>query len=327
MRLITTDRLYFILTLWIWIITDQALGQQPNESVPSVILGGIGNVASSATNFLSGVVQRQKDLLHRVTDTATDYIVSAVERPRILLINATRATTGIIDSAASKGLEFKLRRFIEKLRSRMRYGIPELDIPPLEPFHLDGVRIDTDNPEIGNISAIITDLTVYGLSTFIIESAKLSLIGPSISVNLLFPELYATGDYNVSGILGDMFTIFGSGPFKATIYEFRLQFTVVLGYSRGLYIKDFDLDFALTSVLFDIENFMGGDEVGRIMNKVFQELTPQVVEIIKPDILPGIKSYVASRANETIQHLTMRDLFNILLGENEIRDIAHLIIP
>lgn len=31
----------------------------------------------------------------------------------------------------------------------MRYGIPELDIPPLEPFHLDGVRIDTDNPEIG----------------------------------------------------------------------------------------------------------------------------------------------------------------------------------
>ncbi|KAF7400513.1 hypothetical protein HZH66_005697 [Vespula vulgaris] len=278
MRLITTDRLYFILTLWIWITTDQALGQQPNESVPSVILGGIGNVASSATNFL----------------------VSAVERPRILLINATRATTGIIDSAASKGLEFKLRRFIEKLRSRMRYGIPELDIPPLEPFHLDGVRIDTDNPEIGNISAIITDLTVYGLSTFIIESAKLSLIGPSISVNLLFPELYATGDYNVS---------------------------VVLGYSRGLYIKDFDLDFALTSVLFDIENFMGGDEVGRIMNKVFQELTPQVVEIIKPDILPGIKSYVASRANETIQHLTMRDLFNILLGENEIRDIAHLIIP
>ncbi|KAI4483192.1 hypothetical protein M0804_008247 [Polistes exclamans] len=307
MRLKMIGRLFIIFPLLIWIITDQTLGQ-PNESVPSIILGGIENVASSATNFL----------------------VSAVERPRNLLINATRATTGIsetVDSAASKGLEFKLRRFIEKFRSRMRYGIPELDIPPLEPFNLDGIRIDTDNPEIGNVSAVITDLTLYGLSSFLIESAKLSLIGPTISVNLLFPELYATGNYNISGILGHMFALFGSGPFKATIYEFRLKVTVVVGYSRGLYIKDFDFDFTLTSVLFDIENFMGGDEIGRIMNKVFQELTPQVIEIIKPDILPGIKSYVASRVNETIQHLTMRDLFNILLGENEIRDIAHLIIP
>ncbi|KAI4501244.1 hypothetical protein M0802_003617 [Mischocyttarus mexicanus] len=307
MRLKMIGRLFLIFPLLIWIITDETLGQ-PNESVPSIILGGIENVASSATNFL----------------------VNAVERPRNLLINATRATTGIseiVDSAASIGLEFKLRRVIEKFRSRMRYGIPELDIPPLEPFHLDGILIDTDNPEIGNVSATITDLTVNELSLFVIENAKLSLIGPTISINLLFPELYATGNYNISGILGDMFMLFGSGPFRARIYEFRLKVTVVVGYSRGLYIKDFNLDFGLTSVLFDIENFMGGDEIGKIMNKVFQELTPQVVEIIKPDILPGIKSYVASRVNETIQHLTMRDLFNILLGEHEIRDIAHLIIP
>lgn len=47
------------------------------------------------------------------------------------------------------GLEFKLRRFLEKFRARMRNGIPELGIPPLEPFTLDEIDIDTDNPEIG----------------------------------------------------------------------------------------------------------------------------------------------------------------------------------
>lgn len=54
-----------------------------------------------------------------------------------------------VDSAASMGLEFKLRRFLEKFRVRMRNGIPELGIPPLEPFTLDEIDIDTDNPEIG----------------------------------------------------------------------------------------------------------------------------------------------------------------------------------
>lgn len=31
----------------------------------------------------------------------------------------------------------------------MYNGIPELGIPPLEPFTLDEIDIDTDNPEIG----------------------------------------------------------------------------------------------------------------------------------------------------------------------------------
>ncbi|KAK2585370.1 hypothetical protein KPH14_010046 [Odynerus spinipes] len=275
MRLRTIVRSFLFLFLSIWITTDVTRGQP--ESVPSAILDSIGNVASSATNFL--------------------------------------------DSAASKGLEFKLRRFFEKFRSLMRYGIPGTDIPSLEPFKVDGISVETDNPEIGNVSVIITDLTVYGLSTFMVDGAKLSLNGPTIAVNLSFPVLDTEGYYNISGIFGDIFTLFGSGPFKVKIYGFHVESSVVLGFSRGLYLRDFDLDFGLRSASYDVENFMGGEEVGKVMNKVFEELTPQIVEIIKPDILPGIREYAAYRLNETIQHLTMRDLFNVLLGEHEFRDI------
>lgn len=55
----------------------------------------------------------------------------------------------IVDSATSKGLEFKLRRFLEKFRGQMRYGIPQLGIPPLEPLQLDEIDITIDNPDIG----------------------------------------------------------------------------------------------------------------------------------------------------------------------------------
>lgn len=56
-------------------------------------------------------------------------------------------------------------------------------------------------------------------------------------------------------------------------------------------------------------------------------MTPEALDIIKPDILPIIQDYVAGHVNETIHHLTMRDLFHILLGEYEIGDITHLLIP
>ncbi|XP_043261114.1 uncharacterized protein LOC122402413 isoform X1 [Colletes gigas] len=299
---------------------------QPEEPLPS-ILGGIGNVATSATNFLTALMQRQKELLHRVTDTASDYISSAVEKPKSLLINATRVTTGIIDSAASKGLEFKLRRFLEKFRGRMRYGIPELGLPPLEPLQLDEIDIDINNPEIGNVSLTIENLVVHNLSTFVTNKAKLSLIGPTITGNVTIPHVYAEGIYNISGKIGDMLQLNSSGPFKADIYDFNLYVNTVLGYSRGMYLKSFYLDFSLRSIDMRLENFMEDEELSQIMSKVFQELTPKVLDIIKPDILPGIQSYVAGRVNETIHHLTMKDIFSILVGPNEIPDFAHLLIP
>lgn len=61
--------------------------------------------------------------------------------------------------------------------------------------------------------------------------------------------------------------------------------------------------------------------------QVFEDLTPEALDIIKPDILPPIQNYVASHINETIHHLTMRDLFHVLLGEYEFGDITHLLIP
>ncbi|XP_011268480.1 uncharacterized protein LOC105258719 isoform X2 [Camponotus floridanus] len=277
----------------------------PAEPLPSVLLDGIGNVANSATNFLT----------------------NAVERPRNLLINATRMTTGVIDSAASMGLEFKLRRFLEKFRVRMRNGIPELGIPPLEPFTLDEIDIDTDNPEIGKVHLVIENLELRKLSTFLIDRAKLSLIGPTIAVNISIPEILATGYYNISGILGDIYPLRGAGPFEMTVSGFRAYANTVLGYARGMYLKKFELDFSLRGIKIYLENFMGGEKIGQIMSQVFEELTPEAMDIIKPDILPPIQDYVASHVNETIHHLTMRDLFRVLLGEYEFGDITHLLIP
>lgn len=274
-----------------------------SEDPASSLFEGIGNVANSATNFLS----------------------SAVEKPRKLLINATRVTTSYIDSAASKGLEFKLRRIVEKFRARMPYGIPELDIPPLEPLELDEVQININNPEFGTMSLMIEDLIVHNLSTFVTNKAKLSLLGPTITLNITIPKIYAEGYYNISGILGGMVNLHGAGSFKADIYDFMLYVNTVLGYSRGAYLKTFDLDFWLTSMHVSLENFMGDEELAKVMSKVFQDLTPKVVDIIKPDVLPGIRDDIGGRINETIHHLTIKDVITVLVGHNDIRDLTYLV--
>ncbi|XP_043289431.1 uncharacterized protein [Venturia canescens] len=264
----------------------------------SFLLGGITNAASSAGNFLA----------------------SAVEMPRSLLMNATKMTTNYIDSAASIGLDFKLRMLLDKFRSRMPYGFPELGVPVLEPLKLRDLNLETFHTEIGNVTLYLDNVTIDRLSSFNIDRARLSLIGPTITVNLSIPMVLTNGYYNISGIIDNMVPIHGAGHFEAVAHDFRIYFKTVLGYSHGMYMKSFDLDFSIKAADLSLENFMGGDESGTILTAVFKDLIPQAVEIIKPDILPPIQDFIASRANDTIYHLTMRDVLVFLVGEGDIRN-------
>jgi hypothetical protein len=118
------------------------------------------------------------------------------------------------------------------------------------------------------VHLVIENLVLRKLSTFSIDRAKMSLIGPTIAVNISIPEIHATGDYNISGELGDTYPLHGAGSFETNIYDFRVYVNTVLGYARGMYMKRFDLDFSLRAIKINLENFMGGEEIGQIMSKV-----------------------------------------------------------
>jgi len=109
----------------------------------------------------------------------------------------------------------------------------------------------------------------------------MSLIGPTIAVNISIPEIHATGDYNISGELGDTYPLHGAGSFETNIYDFRVYVNTVLGYARGMYMKRFDLDFSLRDIKINLENFMGGEEIGQIMSKVSERCL--LVEVIRAE--------------------------------------------
>lgn len=119
-----------------------------------------------------------------------------------------------------------------------------------------------------SVTVYLDAVTIDGLSSFDIDRARLSLIGPTVTVNVSMPTVLANGYYNISGILGDLFKLHGSGMFTARVSDFRVYFMTVLGYSRGMYMKSFDLDFSMNSVNLELENFMGGDQMGTVMTEV-----------------------------------------------------------
>lgn len=121
-----------------------------------------------------------------------------------------------------------------------------------------------------SVSITIQDLKLHNLSTFIVNKAKLSLIGPTIAANITIPRIYVEGFYNISGDLSQKFQLHGYGPFKGNVHDFQLYVNTILGYSRGVYLKTFDLDFTLRFIDINLKNLMDDQELNDIMNKVVE---------------------------------------------------------
>lgn len=58
-------------------------------------------------------------------------------------------------------------------------------------------------------------LKIEDLSRFILNDVSYQLIGAKLHINMSFPTIRVTeGFYEVDGIIGDLFKLFGKGPFK-----------------------------------------------------------------------------------------------------------------
>lgn len=64
---------------------------------------------------------------------------------------------------------------VEELRLRLKDGIPELDVPPLEPLPVDQIQLNR-GPTNARIDANVTDLLVWGPSDFEIKDLKYVLV-------------------------------------------------------------------------------------------------------------------------------------------------------
>lgn len=68
-------------------------------------------------------------------------------------------------------LEQCINSSIESIRNRLVKGIPELDVPPLEPLLLNEVTLSR-GPDGAKIEAGVKNVKVHGPSNFIITSLQ-----------------------------------------------------------------------------------------------------------------------------------------------------------
>ncbi|KAK4879325.1 hypothetical protein RN001_007471 [Aquatica leii] len=188
-----------------------------------------------------------------------------------------------------------IKKSVEKIKPMLAKGIPEFDIPSLEPLQISEILIDHGSGGI-SLKSTYSDIKVFGPSQFKLKSVKIDLKKDRVRIKLFLPYLRVVSKYTMDGRIL-MMPISGKGESCGNYSD--IDVTVTMQGQRinregeeYFNIKDFYVDFALGHVTIELKNLFNGDKhLGDAMNTFLNDNWQNVVKEIKPvleDTIAGI---------------------------------------
>ncbi|XP_065169521.1 uncharacterized protein [Atheta coriaria] len=273
------------------LLAGSCLVSQDHTSSDAQILAGLFN----------GIMQPIERLANGIADTTF-----GVVRGSYNLISQT--VTNVISSATS--VTERVRRLLEEFRRRMGIGIPELGLPILDPLTIERLDIDFAHDTIA-LNGYLENVEIRHLSRFRLDYVEYDL-NNRLFLNITFPLLYITGKYDIKGTFGDMFTIFGKGPFWLRLYELSLgtvsQLRNNIRKLPGIYVDDLKISVKLKRIENNFENLMNDTKLGAVINKAITQLTPEGIDTVWDEMEPAVSKIVKDIINGKLQNFELSNL-------------------
>lgn len=197
---------------------------------------------------------------------------------------------------------------VNDLRPILIKGIPDLDVPPLEPLSLPEIVVS----KTAGFRAVGTDVTVRGASNFVIKSLKADIKNLLYQFEILIPELVFNANYDVNAKILNL-NIKGKGPIYANTTD--VEGSVILKGHRepkGDYVKFDSLDLKLKMKNYNVrlENLFNGDKnLGEAMNVALNENKRELMHLLRPTAEKVVSNVFLDIANKVSSHFTYDELF------------------
>ncbi|XP_045470422.1 uncharacterized protein LOC123677769 [Harmonia axyridis] len=199
---------------------------------------------------------------------------------------------------------------IEDLRPFLKKGVPEHDIPSLEPLILE----DLITENISGLKVRVTNVSAYGCSDFIVKYVNVNWDNRSMELNIDIPKLKINAHYIVNGKVL-MVPIKGNGDIEANITDCSSQaFLQMDKYEvngeRHVRFSRVDLKVKVGGGLIRLENLFNADNnLLSFINDVVNKNLEMFLKELMPIVEKGLSRKFMEVGNNIIQPFTCSQLF------------------
>ncbi|RZF36644.1 hypothetical protein LSTR_LSTR012323 [Laodelphax striatellus] len=187
-----------------------------------------------------------------------------------------------------KNLNDCFKKATQVIRPYITKGIPELNIPPIDPLMIPMVMLEQGTPAV-NYKAKLKNLKVFGLRNYMFDNVMIDLTKLQIMGRINIPMIWLEADYDIKG-RALVLPIQGNGLFKAnlTTVTADVKIETKLIKKKGedyLEPKSISTKFNIEQATADFANLFNGDEtLSRTTNQFLNDNAKDIVEEVKPAI-------------------------------------------
>ncbi|KAL4705667.1 hypothetical protein ACJJTC_011229 [Scirpophaga incertulas] len=193
-------------------------------------------------------------------------------------------------------------RSIEELKSKLSSGLPELNVPGIEPFYIPEYLTSGSQIPLG---AVGKDIKVTGASDFSIKNLMVDLDNLTIRARVRFPRLHLEGQYSVNmQVL--VVPIKGKGTMKsdAVKCDAELVLKARLEEIDGVqYMKFTSLhtDISIKDYHIRLDGLFNGDKVlGDATNAAINQNRGEFLKAVKPYLENNVSKVFLEIANKVV---------------------------
>ncbi|XP_011171041.1 juvenile hormone-binding protein [Solenopsis invicta] len=196
---------------------------------------------------------------------------------------------------------------IEDLREKICMGIPELEVPPLEPFVIDSMTISDTN----DAKLFLKNSKIMGVCNFVINTFHIELDKLQLNLTVTFPKAYINGTYDID--IRVLVPVAHKGPIYLTmdniIAKGTLDLKIITRHGeRYVYITKINLHLGMKGLKskFDAnESAQLNEIIGTFLGNNEEELIAK----IKPSMEKEVSKEILLLANNIVKHFTFDELF------------------
>merc|ERR1711935_104915 len=215
-------------------------------------------------------------------------------------------------------LDQYLRAILEEFRNAMTVGIPEINIPVLDPFEVP--HFDIPHIEEGPVKADITidDFIIKNLASFETTNVHLDPVGLSLELELLIPLLRGDAVYSLDGNILSIFPLFGDGPMYIELSGLAIKGAagVTIDGEGKVQVTDLTLGADFQGAVIHLDNLVGGGDFGDVINNLLSALAPTIWDQFKDFVFDDLNKLLTSIINNELGKCPIQD---IISGDCELQ--------
>ncbi|KAL0895442.1 hypothetical protein ABMA27_011563 [Loxostege sticticalis] len=198
------------------------------------------------------------------------------------------------------------RHSIEALRPKLAEGLPELDLPGIEPFYIPEIVVVSG--EQIPIRAVGKEVKVTGAGNFTIKSLSVDLDTLTFRTRVRFPKLHLEGRYSVDGQILVMPTK-GKGTLKSDAVKCDAELVIrAETFKRDgveyIHFTRLDTDISIKDYFIRLDGLFNGDPVlGEATNAAINENRGEFLRAVKPYLESTVSKLFLDIANKVAKDI------------------------